>query len=192
VRKQDIRTGVVYAYQQRASGIREPEPAVLLSTKLHTGRSRRRLETGPWCTPAASYEKPGRDYLGAPTGYPALFAANGIPLPDLISLMLSVTPDVLVTGEPPAGITLQILTSLTHLRGVYADVAAGHAERRRTEAEQNERERAERQARQRRAKAVTAALGRCGVLASYDEWDVTVTLALDEAEKLATLLEAGS
>ena len=55
MRKQDVRTGVVYAY--RRSALMPPEPCVLVSLELRTGRDSYR-SGADWSTPAGAGARP--------------------------------------------------------------------------------------------------------------------------------------
>lgn len=186
MRKQDIRAGVAYAYQR--GRLDSPEPCVLVSTDLYAEHDRR--YSSPSWSPAREGVKPGRNYLREPTGYPALLRGWGlacIPDADLIALMLPVTPDVLAGDSLPAGLRLEILTSLTPLCGPWEQVKAGHDERERGAAEQRRPQRAESDRQRDRFGAIAAVLAPLGISGSYITGGVW--LPLDDAERLAGLLD---
>jgi hypothetical protein len=191
MRKQDIRAGVAYAYQ--GSMPRNIEPCVLVSTELHTGRNKYLVGGGPWCAPALPGTRPGRDHLNGNTGYPALLRSSGISAPRkpdaaVIALMLSVTPDVLAAGDVPPGLKLTILTSLTPLKGEWATVKADHDAQQQRAREDREARQAEARTLSRRAQAVRESLLGHGITASWNS--SLVSLTLDDAERLAGLLDA--
>lgn len=197
MKKADIKTGVVYAYQGRTYG--DPDPAVLVSTDLWTGRDRyeRGRDSAPWCQPAGD-RKPGRDYLGRATGYVVVLPAGSKPgeTPEqLHARMLAITPaDLEATrdGQAGDGLYFAILTRLTPLAGLYGEVMAEREQRRQRDSElAAERAAEESREASRRADLIArcAALG-VKVTRDYRESGL-LSLTLDEAAKIAEMLEAG-
>jgi hypothetical protein len=192
MRKQDIRTGVVYAYQRSSWSL--PVPLVFLSLDLHR-RLRPRAGADSWCQPSTYGDRPkaALGFSDADIGYPvARLGWNRELTDDALAALPSLGAEV-ASGDLPgwlqaAGIERDILTRMASVIGPYDEVMAEREVRLHAEAERTRRENAGRQDKASRARAVIRALGAQGVKASYDEWDVTVTLSLDEAEKVVTAL----
>lgn len=193
MRKQDIRTGVVYAYQR--SEFDTPEPCVLLGTELRTGRGRYD-RTDAWSQASDAGDRPGKDYLGRHTGYVALFCSrpfSGRASARVAALMLAVTPDqypaILETGVAPDGLCAEILTTLAPVRGVFEEVCRARSEKREQERRARKEADAERRAGWARAAALIARFDALGFAldTNYDGDQIAITA--DEAERIAELLE---
>jgi hypothetical protein len=184
MKKADIKAGVVYAYQR--SDNYSPGPVVFLSTDLYIERGRLHASAAA-LEKAQAGEKPGKDYMGRHTGYPAVFRsfdAEGTP-EEVIAAMLSATLEGAIADKLPRGVKSEVVTTLTRIRGPYDEVRAAYLaaqdadrERRRQtdEAMRIKRDRAER---------VVATFKAAGVFATYRGH---LELSLENAEKLAALL----
>ena len=196
MRKADIRLGVVYAYQQNTYG--DPDPAVLVSMDLYTGRGRDDRGPGkPWCQPAGA-SKPGRDYLGRATGYVVVLPAGSRPgeTPEqLHARMLAVTTaelEATTDGHVHAGdgLYFAILTRLTPLAGIYDEVMAERAAKLEREHQLRQEGDAARLAREDRKGAIISRFWALGLTVSRDyRASELLTLSLDEAENIAARLE---
>jgi hypothetical protein len=182
MRKQDINLGVVYAY--RRSENHSPVPVIFLSTDLYTEAGR--YESGPWKR-AYAEDKPGTDYFGRTTGYPVVFAgADDATAEATIAAMQAVSLAEVLAGDAPSTVSPHIVTTLSRVKGQYAPVLAAYeaqkaAEKQRVaEAEERRRDRWQRGTR------VAEVLGEHGI---YAQWRGHLEISLDEAEKLAALLE---
>lgn len=196
MKKADIKTGVVYAYQRSAYG--DPDPAVLVSTDLYTGRDRYDRGNGrSWCVPAGD-TKPGRDYLGRATGYVIVVPAASKPdeTPEqLHARMLAVTmADLGATTDGQVrkgdGLYFVILTRLVPLVGLYDEVMAEREAQRQHDRELEAKRDAERSQREQRIAAIIGRFSALGLTVSRDYRTPELTLSLDEAENIASLLES--
>ena len=192
MRKNDIKPGVVYAYQRSSYG--DPDPCVLVSTDLYTGRNRYDRDRAPFVSPAGEGAKPGKNYLDQPTGYVIVLPA-GVKLGEtpeqLHARLLAVTTADLEAskdGQAGDGLYFDILTRLNSITGLYDEVMAERKAREKAEEERWAREREETARRDTRAAAAHAALFAAGVKARY--WDGQFTVSLADAEKLAALLSS--
>lgn len=183
MRKQDIKPGVVYAYQRGEYG--PLKPCVVLSLEMH-----KTVRGAPGWTRAEGHDRPQRGDLVRPAiGYPVVMGE-----PELAGGMASLGAGIIASGltdeQVCSGLSGNTLYAPVCLRGPYAEVAAALAERERAELEANARARAARNAELARAITLTDELGRSGIAADSLVVDGTrhITLTLDEAEKLARLL----
>jgi len=196
MRKQDIRAGVPYAYSYGQA--HRPEPCVLVTTELRTGRQSG--VPGPWSRPALPAAPPGGGRYGsARTGYAALFREYGwehrrdrLPDADVIARMLAVSPGCLETGEVPDGLRLMIITSLRPLLGPWDEAIAKLAAREAEEERQQAARDAVLAASAARLEAVTARLAAHGVTGLHYFGGDSITVPVEEAEKIANLLEGGT
>jgi hypothetical protein len=184
MKKADIKTGVVYAYQR--NGTYAPQPVVFLSTDLYTDRGRYSANAAA-LTPALAGEKPGKDYLGRHTGCPVVLRAFDFegPAEDVAPALLAATLDGAIAGKLPAGVKCDVLTTLTRIRGLYDEVLAEY--QRQQDAEAQRRRVADDLLRGRRERAaqIVAQLEAFGVFATYRGH---LELTLENAEKLTALL----
>lgn len=183
MKKADIKTGVVYAY--RRSENYSPVPVVFLSTDLYTEAGR--YESGPWKR-AYAEDKPGTDYLGRTTGYPVVFIGAGDATAEaMIAAMQSVSLAEVLAGDAPATVSPHIVTVLSRVKGKYAPVLAAYEAEKAAERQRDEEASERRHDRFARGNAVAELLGKHGI---YATWRGQLEISLDEAEKLAALLES--
>lgn len=181
MRKQDIRTGVVYAYQRGTYG--SPGAVVFLSLELHK-YVKHRQPGQPYWTPAAGFDKPRRgDWSFASVGYPVVIGREP---GDLASLGAEVITTGLTPAQYEAGLSADTLTSLAAVKGPYAEVMAAYAREQEADRKRRQEKRERETARRDRAARVKADLEALGVFANYhqDRFELT----LENAEKLAALL----
>jgi hypothetical protein len=202
MRKQDIKPGVVYAYQQsRAYGA--PEPIVFLTAPadgpLYIRRSRHDHGDGkPRYVRAAEYDKvsTGRGSLLARTvGYPVAHLDSSDRKPDDL-LNATLAGFEATTGTSEDEFVYRLETRLACIIGPWNEVGAQHEAQKRAERERRERQQQAEQVSRNRAAAVAGVLSSAGIVAESAHRHGAVThirLSLDEAEKLARLLnpEAG-
>jgi hypothetical protein len=185
MKKADIKAGVVYAYQR--SDNYSPEPVVFLSTDLYIERGRLHVSTAA-LEKAQPGEKPGKDYMGRNTGYPAVFRsfdAEGTP-EEVIAAMLSATLDGAIADKLPRGVKSEVVTTLTRIRGPYGEVRSAYLAAQ--AADLAERYRRDAAAASRRSRAVAAAAVFTDVGVYSTPRGSEITLTLENAEKLAALL----
>lgn len=184
MRRQDIKTGVVYAYQPNPDRD-APKPLMFLSADLHIRAVRHPV---PWCRPSLAGERAGykslhREY----TGYPAILAHGIDPAePEMIALAATVASNALTTGDVPEGLQLDIITNLAHIRGPYAEAQKKWDEMLAVRRQRFEQSEALTRQRHERAEAVIGTLALHGISAHYG--DSTIRMSLDAAEKLTALL----
>lgn len=201
MKKADIKTGVVYAYQRNRS-YDSPTPVVFLAApsegKLYNRPRRFGTSTGPVYRLAAGYDKPKRatGYADATTGYPVakLSAAAGrSDLSPLIAVTLADFEAATSSYSGEGGVEFDLITTLTQITGPYGEAVAAYDAHRRATQEHQERVRADKDEKLERAKSLVAAFGRAGVRAQHGDifGSRKILLSLDEAAKLAEMLEAG-
>jgi hypothetical protein len=193
VKKSDIKTGIVYAYQR--GDWDRPQPLVFLSLDLYKARSYSERNV-PWCSLAGDYHtrpKRGEGFDGRDVGYPVIILSEPGSA-DSLAAMAELGPEVITAGLPEphtaAGMRTDVLTRLASVTGTYEEVVAELAERRRRDRELEDERRAEEgRTATRREELISrfAALGvkvtRAGLAADL------LTLSLDEAAKIADRLE---
>jgi hypothetical protein len=195
MRKQDIKTGVVYAYQRGRGDYDSPEPIVFLAApadgKLYTERdsfSQKGISfhrARPGGKPVAR-----RSYMGGSTGYPAVLLDHGTDPADLLRVTLA--DFEAATTAYPGNIKFVVFVTLAHITGPYDEQVAEYEGRRAARDDASARQEQARRASRDRAKGITAALKAAGIEAEADNAYGTVTsivIPLDEAEKLIALLE---
>jgi hypothetical protein len=202
MRKQDIKPGVVYAYQRDHSYCGRPLPVVFLNTpagsELYSESSVRPLSRSrgmPAFYRAHAQAKPHAVSFGSDVGYPAVrfrWDATGH-----ISELLSVTlADFEAAVERTQGDReFTVITSLAAIVGPWDEVKAAYDERKRANDEQKRADAEAADASRTRAMDVMRALRAYGVevsrLPAYGAVK-SVSLSLEEAEKLvAVLRESG-
>ena len=205
MKKQDIKPGVVYAYQ-RSREYGTPEPVVFLVApsegKLYATTSDYRKPGRPAFIEAHSGAKPhkGTGFSGTDYGYPVakLRSGNMEPAAQVADLLKPTLADFekCATAYAPAGfdgLEFSLATTLTHITGEYETELAAHKARCEAERAASQRERAERDAARDRAAAI---LGRLDELGGIDAEAVSeprrpygyVRISVDDAEKLVELL----
>jgi hypothetical protein len=194
MRKQDIKPGVVYAYQRGTYD--DPRPVVFLSLDLYSDR--RRGAEGPRFRKACDGDKPHSGTFGSgSTGY--LIAEmrggwrNDAERAEAAERMKSLTlADALTSREAgPDDLTdFDVLPRLTAIVGPWDEVIAAKRARDEKARQVAQREQAERLARDDRAVDVLRTLKAAGVRAQYEGGHAEFRLSLDDAEKLASLLAA--
>jgi len=194
VRKQDIKPGVVYAYQR--STYSDPSPVVFLSLDLYSDR--RRGAVGPRFSPARVGDKPHSGMYGSgSTGYLIAEVRGGwrkdTERADAAERMKSLTlADALASEEasPDDLIGFDVLPRLTPIIGPWDEVITAKRDADERARQARDKERAERLARDDRATEVLRTLKAAGVRAQYEGGKAEFRLSLDDAEKLASLLAA--
>lgn len=207
MRKQDIKPGVVYAYQRsRGSIYSDPEPVVFLNAPADSvlysepDRNTRRDPGRPVFAKAREGSKPagsrGAWSNAGDTGYPAVMIYRHDGDKATTESLLTVTlADFEATPQTTVkGITYTVITSLTPILGPWDEVVAGLKARRKAEQERAERESKAADAIRTRAIDIIAALSARGITAnfvgSYGGAARAISLPLAEAEKLIALLAA--
>lgn len=190
MRKQDIKTGVVYAYQR--SSYYSPEPVVFLIApsegKLYSERDRF-SRTGPAFRKARAGSKPERGNLYGSTGYAIAKFGYGAPSREpalLAGVTLADFEEATSVGGRVDGIQFDVITTLSQITGTYAEAVAAHHAKKNAEHAQFEREREQRDDRRLRASAAMSVLTENDIYATYV--DDMVRLSVENAEKLAALL----
>ena len=201
MRKQDIKPGVVYAYQRGKYA--SPSPVMFLSMDLYErrGRARGADKAGPprWVTKAAPGAQAGDGIGGAATGYPVVRQAHlyrqNRPDPSEVARRIArfTLADFEASQVPEIDdhIEFDVIPRLAPIVSTWEEAAAMLAR----EAEELAGRRAAREASHRRADAVIAALVVAGIDAEPDQvFSETraIVIPLDEAEKLARLLSPGT
>jgi hypothetical protein len=184
MKKADIKPGVVYAYQ--GSDNYSPVPVVFLSTDLHAERGRYSTNAA-MLTKAAPHEKPGKDYLGRHTGYPAVFRgfdAEGTEA-EVITSMLGATLEQAITDKLPKGVQSDVVTTLTRIRGPYDEAMAAYRAAQEADRERRRQTDEAMRVKRERAERVVATFKAAGVFSVYRGH---LELSLENAEKLAALI----
>ena len=165
MRKQDIKPGVVYAYQV-SKDYGKPAPIMFLNA-------------------------PADGKLFSSIGYPAVKARRGAS-PDVLKgyALADFTAATSRYIGDDAELEFVIVTVLGQVTGTYEDAKADYDARQEADRVQRQQDNERKAENERRAASVLAAFESAGVKASY--WDHTVTLSLPDAEKLAALLSSVS
>lgn len=196
MRKQDIKTGVVYAYQRSASY--SPEPVVFLVAPadgdLYLPRDRHN-RTGFAFRPAGEGAKPERSRIYGPTGYAVAKFGYRASRADLSALTAVTIADfeaaTSATGRED-GVEFDVMTTLGQITGVYEDVVAARRAQQQQEQEYRERVRSAEDRDRERARVLIGAFSKAGIESTTGDvfGSRKILLTLDEAEKLAALLES--
>lgn len=197
MRKQDIKPGVVYAYQE--GKYQSPTPIVFLAAPKDTElwSAHRRPPEGAQRSKQANagakpYRSRGRYMSGGDTGYPAAQArampgdGSGYDMAALATVDLA--DFEAATDAPGPRCRFTVVTNLTYIAGEWETVTAEHAAAAQADRDHRAALQRERSALNKRAGAVQVALG------VPIRWDGDrFILSLQSAEKLAALLnpEAG-
>jgi hypothetical protein len=195
VRKQDIKPGVVYAYQRGTYG--NPQPVVFLNTpadgELYTESSQYRKPGSKAFTRAREGSKPHAVSFGSDVGYPVVRGRWDADT-DPAALLSATLSDFEAATQPYSGShEFRVVTSLTAIAGPWDEVIA--TRKAQYEADRQRRERDQQEARASRTRAIdiiTALSARdikVSRISSYGAVD-SVSLPLDEAEKLVSLLSS--
>jgi hypothetical protein len=195
MKKNEIKPGVIYAYRRGRSIYDSPEPVVFLTAPadgiLYQQASDFRGPKAAKYVRAREGSKPqaGGGFNGRPIGYAAVRASwnsNTNPL-DLLKPALAEFKTT-TEGRAAEGVYFTLVTSLTHIIGLYDEVMTETRAREDAERQQRQREQAEREAVQARADSVQAEMGRLGVKSSFTRGYINLTV--DAAENLLTLLSS--
>ena len=194
MRKQDIKPGVVYAYQR--GKYNEPHPVIFLSLDLYSD-SRRGAE-GPRFRKALPGEKPHQGRWGSgSTGYliaeaSTAWRGQGRLAEAVAKLPGLILADATASGDREVGdlIGFRVLPSLTPVLGPWEAVIAERREQDEADRRRRERETAAGKALDDRAAKVRAVLIAAGLSPRYSGPSRELVLSLDDAEKLASLLAA--
>ena len=204
MKKNEIKPGVIYAYQ-RSREYGSPEPVVFLDVPaegvLHSTASDYKKADQPAFIKAYSGAKPqaSRGFSGISHGYAAVFFARTYePGADPADLLKPTLADFekCTSGYAPAGfdgLKFDLVTSLTYITGEYDEKLAEDKAQRETDRDARRRDQAERDAADARAASIGSALARLDVEASLDRSaSGYLKITLDDAEKLLALLEAAN
>jgi hypothetical protein len=195
MRKQDIKLGTIYAYQNRSWN--DPQPLVFLSSTLYRQRWRGDLHSDPAYLPGgdAGYTKPaaGRPTYSPAVGYPVLIGRQNA-LPDQIATMMRIKPIAITTGlaqqHADAGIYLTLLTRMASVIGLYDEVMQQMARQKDNDRRQREEATAARNRLQLQRDDLSARLEVLGieVLRDYHH-DDRMSFKLDELALIIARLE---
>jgi hypothetical protein len=202
MKKADIKPGVVYAYQRGRGDYDEPQPIVFLNAPadgdLYARSSYHRPPGAPAFHAAHDGSKPhrGSGYSSPDVGYPAVMlggnAPKGTKPEDLLKFTLAGFKAATSTTAGD-GTMFTLITSLAQITGTYAEAKAEYEARRQARREEAQQERTAADASRARAIDVLASLRAHDIEANripaYSAVD-SITLPLDEAEKLIALLAA--
>ena len=195
MRKQDIKPGVVYAYQHSGK-YSEPHPVIFLSLDLYSDR--RRGAEGPRFRPALVGDKPHSGMYGSgSTGYLIAEASTTWRSQERLAEAIAKLPgltlaDATAPGDRESGdlIGFRVLPSLTPVLGPWEAVTAERREQDEADRRRREREAAARKALDDRAAKVRTVLIAAGLSPRYSGPSRELVLSLDDAEKLSSLLAA--
>jgi hypothetical protein len=200
MRKNEIKPGIVYAYQ-RSRDHGSPEPIVFLTAPA----------SGQLYTTASMYKKPGEPayvrvyegskprsastWTGPQTGYAAVRLSwnSRVDPQDLLKVTLAEfekTTSSHATGIE--GTYFTVATNLTGIVGLYDEATASYEAKRAAEHEQMKRESAERDSLRTRANRICDELAARGVSGYFNGFQPGngITLSLSDAETLLALLES--
>lgn len=194
MKKADIKLGVIYAYQRGRND--SPDPVVFLVApsdgKLYQQRDRY-TRTGPAFRPAGDNAKPERSRIYGPTGYAVAKSGYGADRSDLSALTAATLADFEAATSAHSGpVQFDVLVTLGQITGLYEDVAAAHKAQQQREREHIHRQRAAADRDRERAGVLIGAFSRAGIETTTGDvfGSRKILLTLDEAEKLAALLES--
>jgi len=206
MKKNEIKPGVIYAYQ-RSREYGSPEPVVFLDIPsegvLHRTASDYKKADEPAFLKAAAGSKPQASrgsYSRSSVGYAAVFLSNSFSQADAdpADLLKPTVADFekCTSGYAPAGfdgLKFALVTSLTYITGEYDEKLAEDKAQREADRDARRRDQAERDAADARAASIGSALARLDVEASLDRSaSGYLKITLDDAEKLLALLEAAN
>jgi len=195
MRKQDIKPGVVYAYQEGKYGA--TLPAMLLTTDLYKGRDDYRDTESLKFRKAGAADTPHAGRLGSPTtGYLIAIARHQISrrvdYDEVAERIAKITlADMEATGgESPAGepFGYMLIVRLGVIIGPWDEVMAERREHDAAKKRRQEQEAAQAKALDDRAAAVRLVLITNGISPRFSGTDRNLIVSLDDAEKLAALL----
>ena len=202
MRKNQIKPGVIYAYQRNRDGSDRPTPIVFLTAPadgiLYREANPTTVSAGGSHTPAprtrANQIAAGTGYGSRSTGYPAVMVDYNavVILDDLLKLTLDDFEKTTSNhGTGIEGARFTVVTSLATITGPYDEVMAAYNERRDADRQQREQDQARTAGHLTiRAVSLNERLARFGVGNSVERASSGyLKITLDEAEKLLTLLE---
>jgi hypothetical protein len=197
MKKADIKPGVVYACWRRKAH-ESPSPIMFLAAPSPDAlyhRARGGDETAPCFARALAHDKPQREegWQVGTIGYPAAMRGSDSKLAPEDLLNVTLADFEAATSSQQGGYRFTLVCNLAEIAGPWDEEVAWDRERHRRRDERIKQELAAADASRARAADILTALRAHGVEANriptYSAVD-SITLPLDEAEKLIALLAA--
>jgi hypothetical protein len=190
MKARDIKPGEVYAYRRGRGEYASVRPVVFLAPLDSDHLYQKRMQPGATYQKAASGAKPQRGtvYNSGTIGYPAATTSH-----ENVDVLSTATLERF--GKTTSGlgrrIEYELVTSLTHVVGLYEQVAAEQEKRQQEARESRRAEQAAQQAHRERIEAQKSALDSIGVTSVpvvVGSGNSVHTISADDMDKLLALL----